>query len=70
MLFFANSATGEIVWAPTSDEEMPSSGPTGEDVDLKSCPIFMESPDTTEVSDSPNTLDALSRRENEELKRY
>lgn len=59
MQFIGNSANRENVWLPTGDEAMPSGGPTSNEVDQESHSEFMESFNTTIVSDLVDTLAEL-----------
>lgn len=59
MLFIENSANGESAWVPTGNNLAPCQGPASADVDIESRKDFLDSLDTTTMSDSPNNVDEL-----------
>lgn len=65
MHFIGNSATEESVWILTSDEPIPSEGLTGDDVVID----FIETFDTTIVSDPTDTMDELKQARKRKMKK-
>lgn len=67
-LFICNSATGENAWAPTGDEQIPSKGPTPDDLDQDTRLEFMESINTTVLFDAAD-VEELKNIRNKKIKR-
>lgn len=69
MLFIGNSATEGGAWVPTNDDHMSSEAPIANDVDLESRTDFLESLDTTIVSDPTDGVEELKQARKRQKKK-
>lgn len=67
-LFIDNSATKENAWAPTGDNPIPYEGPMPDDLDQDTHTEFMESFNTSVLSDAAD-VDELKHIRSSKLKR-
>lgn len=69
MLFIDSSAIGESIWVLTGDDHISSEASVADDVDLESRTDFLESLNTTTISDPLDCVEELKRATEKKIKK-